>query len=100
MITEESMFKIIHIINVYDILPYEIEIKKITSQEFAKRLLVGFLMASEEGELQILPRARPVVDPFELRFCGERSFVFINHVRFRRFRVAICPTNSCDTMYL
>jgi hypothetical protein len=94
------MFKIMNTINIYDILPYEMQLKRLTSQEFTKRLLVGFLMATNDGELKILPRARPIMPPFELRFCGERSFVFVNHIRFRKFRVAICPSNSCETMYL
>lgn len=51
----------------------------------------NFLTISPEGKLHIMPRAKPVIDPFERKFGGEKVIVFVNHIYFKKFRVAICP---------
>jgi hypothetical protein len=99
-VTEEQLYKIMHLINAYDIFPYEMELKRLSCSDFTKRLLVYFLEATAEGDIRIMPRAKPLIPPFQYTFCGEQSLVLVNHVRFRRFRVAICPIDSCETLYL
>lgn len=87
-------------LNIHDVLPYECELKRLTSIEFFRRLLVNYLEVSNEGELAVLPRAKSLIDVFEIRFCGELSLIFVNHVGFRKFRLGICPSSTSDSMYL
>jgi hypothetical protein len=60
----------------------------------------NYLTISPEGRLAILPRAIPIIDPFEKKFGGEKAIIFVNHICFKRFRAAICPKESSDTIYL
>jgi hypothetical protein len=76
------------------------ELRRLSSEEFLKKILLNFVQITQEGDLMIYPRAKSIIAPFLFKFCGEKSLIFVNHVRFRRFRVAICPMNSCETMYL
>lgn len=58
------MKKIVNVINIYDVLPYEIDFRWLSNQQFIKRIFVNFLSVSSEGELSVFPRAKSIFEPF------------------------------------
>lgn len=50
--------------SIYDVLPYEMELKRLSGEDFVKRLLIHFMAVSKDGELMIHPKAKPVISPF------------------------------------
>ena len=74
--------------------------KTLSSEEFFRRIFIHFIEVNVSGQVSIMPRSLTVIQPFERKFCGEKSLIFVNHLYFSKFRIAICPKDTADTIYL
>lgn len=50
--------------SIYDVLPYELELKRLSGEDFIKRLFIHFMAVTKDGQLKIYPKAKPVIPPF------------------------------------
>jgi hypothetical protein len=64
------MIKILNCLNLNDVLPYECELRSMGPADFFKKLLVHFLRITPDKQIEILPRAVPIIAPFQRKFLG------------------------------
>ena len=97
---KDKFEKILTCMNISDVLPYELEVQRMSSDQFCRRVFVHFIGISQNRSVEIRPHSSGLLGPYQTIFCKQKVLIFVNHIYFNKFRIAICPPSAFQTVYL